>query len=408
MFRCKRPSASSICGRLSIVIGPNGYGKTTFLETEKERLKKAGRDVFFIPSEIKLLDEVRDTVESSQTMEFLLTDLLETRKYISKRNAFYRVAERTIKNKTSAMNDILDEVLSLNGSIREGDFIESNPKRFIKHLVTINRDDVKKKMGSGQRMYLLLKLAASSSKTHIILDEPEKYSHPSLLNGTAVLINNLVKNGKQVYIATHSPKLVSMLEFDFDNLSIINDDSHNPKEIPFDKAVCESLKHFSLGEMPGKNKPYYTDGKTLKDSIQRRQIRQFIEALFSKRIYLCEGANDEILINIALRQFGGYFDDYCIFKAWGKINIPVFAKLFQLMGLDVICLFDVDDESNPRHKKINEDIRSIVSPEKTVEMNPTLENELEYENSNSKDDTLAFIEHIEGLKLPDKFNISVL
>ena len=40
-------------GTIHIVIGPNGYGKTTFLNDEKTRLDKAGKSVFFIPSEIK-------------------------------------------------------------------------------------------------------------------------------------------------------------------------------------------------------------------------------------------------------------------------------------------------------------------------------------------------------------------
>ncbi len=52
-------------------------------------------------------------------------------------------------------------------------------------------------------MQLLLMLASKSSKDHIFLDEPEKYSHPSLLNGTAKAINDLGAAGKDDYIATH-------------------------------------------------------------------------------------------------------------------------------------------------------------------------------------------------------------
>ncbi|WP_418864643.1 ATP-dependent nuclease [Slackia exigua] len=337
-------------------------------------------------------------------MEFLLTDLLETRKFKSKREAFYREIDHTIELKSRQMNAIVDEILGFNESEkRANNFIQPDKKRFVKHLVTIDQSDVKNKMGSGQRMFLLLKLTASSSKTHIIIDEPERYSHPSLLNRTAALINDLVRSGKRVYIATHSPKLVSMLELDLDNLYIINDRTHNPKKIPFDKAISESAEYIYLDQLPDGNKIYYSSGNELKNCIQRRQSRQFIEALFSKRIYLCEGANDEIVINAALRQFKSQYDDYCIFKTWGKMNMPVFAELFQLLGLELVCLFDVDERTDSRHNMVNNAIRSIVQSGRVIEMDPNLEEELGFDKK--KSDTQAFIEFIDRKTLSSKFGV---
>lgn len=203
-----------MAGTIRVVIGPNGYGKTTYLNDTSKKLADKGESILMVPSEIKLLDEVKDTVDTSQTMEFLLSEILETPSFVKKRDALYEEADKAIASSLPAMNQMLEEVLSLNGSKRTKDFIDPNPKRIIKSLVSIAQDDVKKKMGSGQRMHLLLKLAAKSSKDFILLDEPEKYSHPSLLNGTAKAINDLVAAGKDVHIATHSPKLVSMLDFD--------------------------------------------------------------------------------------------------------------------------------------------------------------------------------------------------
>lgn len=401
-----KSNSISTRGNVHIVIGPNGFGKTTYLEGERKRLENAGENVFFIPSEIKLLDEVKDTVDTSQTMEFLLTELLETPEYLSKKKALYDEADKIISENVDHMNDILDGILQLNGSARTKDFIAPNPKRTIKNLISINQKDVKDKMGSGQRMHLLLELASNSSRDCIFLDEPEKYSHPSLLNITASLINNLIVKGKQVYLATHSPKLLSMIDFDYTDLKIINDSSHSLKSIPFDDAVARASSYFNVGAMPSKFKRYYTDGETLKNSISRRQNRQFIEALFSKRVYLCEGANDELLINAALRKFGGYFDDYCIFKAWGKSNLPVFAELFSALGIDVICLFDVDDESKPTHKEANNAIRSVMPADKLIELKPNLESEVGFKGD--KRDALALMDHLEAVPLDAKFDLAAL
>ncbi|WP_165043610.1 ATP-dependent endonuclease [Adlercreutzia sp. ZJ138] len=271
-------------------------------------------------------------------------------------------------------------------------------------MISIGQDDVKKKMGSGQRMHLLLKLASQSCRDYIFLDEPEKYSHPSLLNITASLINDLVNKGKHVYLATHSPKLISMLTFDYADLRLINDDTHALKEIPFDSAVEEASVHFNVGAMEKKFKRYYTSGASLKESIARRHNRYFIEALFSKRIYLCEGANDELLVNAALQKFGGYYGDYSVFKVWGKTNLPVFAQLFQDLGIDLICLFDVDDEAKPRHKEANAAIRATVPAGKIIEMTPNLEAETGYVGE--KADALALMDHLEEIELDHKFNLS--
>lgn len=393
-------------GELEVVIGPNGYGKTTYLEQKRDTLLKAGvdsRDILFLPSEIKLLDEVKDSLDASQTMEYLMTEMLETPAYIAKRDELFDELDSAIAANVDTLNEMLDEVLSLNGSSRSGNFIEPNEKkRSIKYPVAINQGDVKKKMGSGQRMQLLLKFAANSKKGHIFLDEPEKYSHPSLLNGTARAINELVAKGKSVCIATHSPKLVSMLKFDYRSIRIINDPSHMPKEIDFDGAVKDAGALVPVGNIHDDCKRYYKSGDSLRECLQRRQARPFIESLFSRHVYLCEGANDEIFITEALQQLGGYYDDYCIVKAWGKPIIPVFISLYQSLGVELSVLFDIDDESKQLHKKVNAAIRTLVGSSKTIEFLPNLEGAVGY--TGRKEDALAFMDYLETISIDPRYD----
>ena len=392
-------------GTIRVVIGPNGYGKTTYLDDMSKKLANAGESILMVPSEIKLLDEVKDTVDTSQTMEFLLSEILETPAFVKKREALYAEADKAIASRLPEMNQMVEEVLSLNGSKRTKDFIAPNPKRTIKALVSIGQDDVKKKMGSGQRMHLLLKLAAKSSKDHIFLDEPEKYSHPSMLNSTAKAINDLVAAGKDVRIATHSPKLVSMLDFDLRDLRLINDPSHALKEIPFDGAVAAASAQVNVGSMQGKFKRYYESGDSLKECVSKRHSRAFIEALFTRKVFLCEGANDELFINASLQQHGGFYDDYVIFKVWGKSNLPVFIELFERLGIELVTMFDVDDESKDPHSKLNPVIRSYSGTRcRVIEFKPNLEAALGYKGR--KDDALGLIDHLESAGVPARYSLA--
>lgn len=397
-----------MAGSIEVVIGPNGYGKTTYLNEKKQELISAGvdpADILFLPSEIKLLDEVKDTVDTSQTMEFLMGELLETPAYRAARATMFAELDNAILNNVGTLNAMLDDVLAINGSTRKGDFIAPNNKRTVKNPVSINQNDVKKKMGSGQRMQLLLQFASSSTKSYIFLDEPEKYSHPSLLNGTAKVINSLVAVGKTLFIATHSPKLVSMLKLDYRNILIINDSSHDPKTIDFDSVIAAAKKEVrGLGSLPTKVKRYYVSGTSLRKCLERRHNRAFIESLFSKHVYLCEGANDELFIAAALRQFGGYYDDYCVMKVWGKLNLPVFIQLYKSLNIPISVLFDIDNGAKTPHKEINSAIRTLASGSTIIEFDPNLEDALGYCPSHKKDDALAFIDYLESITIDSKYD----
>ena len=93
-----------------------------------------------------------------------------------------------------------------------------------------------------------------------------------------------------------------------------------------------------------------------------------------------------------------------MFKVWGKTNLPVFAQLFQDLGIDLICLFDADDEAKLRHKEANAAIRATVPSGKIIEMTSNLESETGYVGE--KADALALMDYLEEVELDPKFNLS--
>ena len=190
---------------LKIFIGPNGYGKTYELEKIKKSLfdkNKDRKDVIMLGSELVFADEMKDTVNNSFLMDYIITELLVDDELTNIQKQFENKLDTIIKDNLNMYNELMDETLKLNLHKRTKDVIAPQKTREYKKLVKINADDLKASMGSGQKLHFLLKLIEKSNKQYVFLDEPENHSHPSMLNITANLINKL-SNTKDVYVATH-------------------------------------------------------------------------------------------------------------------------------------------------------------------------------------------------------------
>lgn len=102
---------------------------------------------------------------------------------------------------------------------------------------------------------------------------------------------------------------------------------------------------------------------------------------------------------------GGFYDDYVIFKVWGKSNLPVFIELFERLGIELVTMFDVDDESKDPHSKLNPAIRSYSGTRcRVIEFKPNLEAALGYKGK--KDDALGLIDHLESAGVPAEYSLA--
>jgi predicted ATPase len=388
---------------IKVFIGPNGYGKTTKLENIKSNLIATGiseSEILFLESEILLLDEVKDTKDNSKTMEYILDELLETTPVVTTRANYEQAVDTEITANIASVNTIIDGILLMNGMARSGDFISLSAAKTHKNLVKINQNDVKKKMGSGQRMHLLLELVNRSSKNYIFIDEPEKYSHPSMLNKTASLLNSLSMT-KDIYIATHSPKLLSMLDLDLDNISILNDATYNEKHIDFSGSVSAFAAHSTLlSANPDLAKSYsYFNLTNLKDNVKRLHYRDFMEALFAKNVYLVEGVNDELFIKKMLLDNGKYFGDYYIFPVYGKHHMMIFAHILINLSINVKLFFDQDNTN-----AINISTNTILSRFNHKMFSPNIETTFGFPRG-FKYNTVAFINLLDSITIPSTYDI---
>lgn len=397
---------------LEIYIGPNGYGKTTKLNDIKKDLINSGvseDEILFLDSEILLLDEVKDTKDQTKTMEFILSEIFSTPNVVRTKNAFETAIDNEINANLSNVNSIVDQVLALSGSNRNVtirgtttavDFIEVTPNKEYKKLVKINNKKlVSEKMGSGQRMQFILSLVKNSSKSYIILDEPEKYSHPSLLNRTAELITDLSRL-KEVFIATHSSKLLSMIDMDFTDLYIINDNTHTPKQIDF-SSICSAYtahRHVISRVARLRKSLSYFNATDLISNIKKLHYRNFLEGIFSKKVYIVEGVNDSLFINKMLLDNNKFFDDYTLFYSYGKHHMMLFADIFESLGIEVHLYFDEDNVARPEDLSTNTILRTYVHH---YMFNSSIESEISF--TGDKRNTVDFINYLETYTVPNTF-----
>lgn len=388
---------------IKIFIGPNGYGKTTKLQNIKEQIESLGHtDTILLESEILLLDEVKDTVDSSKTMEFIIDNLFNSSASLQAAKQEYEdEVDAVVSSNINYMNSIIDDILSHNQQLRTGDFIAKTTKKEYKKLVKINSSDIKNKIGSGQRMFLILNLISRfNSKNSIFLDEPEKYSHPSLLHKTAEIINDLSSRGKDVYVATHSPKLVSMLEFNLDDLVIMNDPNYIEKSLNISNCINYFITHsLSLTDPRLSKSLSYFNEAGFKENVKNFHFHEFIDCLFSKKVYLVEGVNDVLFIKQMLLQNNSFYQDYSIFQVYGKHHMAIFAKIFNDLGIEVKIFFDEDDNQQIHNQTTNQLLSSFTS----YKFCPNIETEIGY--TGHKLNTVAYMQFLSGYTVPNLMNI---
>lgn len=344
---------------LKIFIGPNGYGKTYELERIKKSLfdeDNDRKDIIMLGSELVFADEMKDTVNNSFLMDYIITELLVDDELINLQKQFENKLDTLIKDNSDMYNELMDETLDLNSHKRTKDVIAPQKTREYKKLVKINADDLKASMWSGQKPHFLLKLIEKSNKRYIFLDEPENHSHPSMLNITANLINKLSET-KDVYIATHSPELLNMLNIDFNNSYIFNDpECKGPKTIDFKKAANALPSNINIENLYSNSKTYYDEEK-LKNNILDIHKKEFMSALFSNKVYIVEGINDQLFLKKVLNSAGKQFEQYSIFPCYGKPHYFPFIEIFKDLGIDVVLLFDEDKTSDETNNKINTELQ---------------------------------------------------
>lgn len=333
-----------------IYVGKNSSGKTYAMENDfknNEREKK-----ILVPTEVKLDEEVKSDNKGSGT--FIIDAIIPI------------ILEKI---------DIEFEDIKSDLKTRIDTAIESNPNRLIskfkfndkwkleKFLANDIPNEFKEK-GSGEKskyiVELLLELDISGYDIYI--DEPEKFTHPSLQIQLACLINNLAINN-HLHIVTHSPRFLN--ELNIENLEVINFFNNRESSSVNDdqlKEILRTIKDRSQNQLLREDLmlnciSLFNDLESL--SFAEFKTYYFMplykNLIFCNNVIFVEDENTYLYINQICKKNG--LTNVDIMYVNGKIPILIFNKVAELLQIRWFSIYDSD------HTLINvEDQWSLREP----------------------------------------------
>lgn len=159
----------------------------------------------------------------------------------------------------------------------------------------------------------------------LLIDEPEVSLHPQLQSYLLREIKAAVeKYRKTIIISTHSAEMIGLSNpTDLCNYVFFQEDGNLPIQVSPDAPELQ--------------------GEKLKEFLLRMGVI-YKEAFFAKKVFLIEGSSDLILCHYLSNRFHFNLDvaGAQIIPVEGKGQFPVVAKLFRIIGKEVVVLTDLD------------------------------------------------------------------
>ncbi|WP_313163929.1 TOPRIM nucleotidyl transferase/hydrolase domain-containing protein [Sedimentibacter sp.] len=242
----------------------------------------------------------------------------------------------------------------------------------------INKSQGQKKL---ENMIIFLRYNLNNIDT-ILFDEPENFFDEEYLKIICGFMKILAINEFNIKIATHSSRLLSILEIETDNVILIE----NRRQYSVSRQVVKSIfidiseKVNSIREDKG-----WSENNSITYKLKIHEVPEvfdnyincnihnieFYRSLFYSNIIIVEGESDRE----ALKTVNEYFDETTyVFSANGKAWVPFYASLFLEYGKNVTAIIDTDEE-NKTHSTVLTIILEHIDNLKLIKHNPNLEKE---------------------------------
>ena len=182
--------------------------------------------------------------------------------------------------------------------------------------------------GDGMRSFasVMLYLLASETQSLFLVDEPEAFLHPPQARRIGELIASDRMRPSQVFVATHSPDvLTGLLSVSPEKLRIIR----------IDRDANDRTKATEL--------PKYKVNELATDPVMK--FSSVLNGLFHKRVIVCEADSDCLFYSSILelpQVNGSRHPDVLFLQVGGKDRMASLALVLKELGVEVDVVVDID------------------------------------------------------------------
>ena len=310
---------------VTVFVGPNGSGKTQFLKSLRDELRRQKKTVRYLSSNrIGMMEQFRSKTSqyNYDSSSYSIGDLQLRNSRLEVETAsgdFMSMdAERDLYIKVAARLSVL-----FNRQV----FLrwDAGNLKVVFEKVGTNKEYSVIAEASGLINLISILAAIYEAKvSYLLIDEPEVSLHPQLQSYLLGEIKSACeRTGKTIVLSTHSENMIDISSpQELCNL-IFFEEGKLPRQIRDDEEI---LKNRKLGE------------------FLLRMNQTYKAGFFARRILLLEGVSDLLLckclcskLHINIAAAGAQ-----IIPIDGKGQFPTVIKLFRLIGKEVCVLTDLD------------------------------------------------------------------
>lgn len=386
------------------IIGHNATGKTQVLNKIYDSLSNDDNwNVLYIRSETIFNEEIKKSAKANDDKYSS-----NIKQFINKLFGSLQISfNNEIKEKINKANDFITKFHKEIDDNSNNKYFKKEIKKIIKSKYDqtkesfneeffdnndVAKEENLKNSSTGEGVFSIIsfclyfiktlkkeKFLDNNKKNLIIIDEPEKFCHPSLVSKISRIISELSSMEIKIIFTTHSPELIFQI-------------CRNNKV-----QINSSLNAYKMLDN------YFYDKVKIDYGIKNssRDIKILVNSFFDENIFLVEGLKDyELISTIIDNSFSNYY--YSVYDCSGKENVKKMAELILTSHISItshtsiklFLLFDKDfkpnkaKNSSSRISDMNSMINDISSCNKTHSqvtkfLNNSLKNIVDKSNNNN-------------------------
>ena len=276
--------------------------------------------------------------------------------------------QRELREKLIPFNDDLTAIWPDNVSL----LINLTEKGVELFLVKENEDVRPESCSTGEKWFLtfsiVLKDIVSNKErdTIIVIDEPGLSLHPVAQLSICQMMESFVKEHNTIHLiySTHSPYMINPRNI-VSLFHVVRDEDGGTNLCPVNLQTLASEKNTRRGNNDA------TEEST-KDFLNRIMTDDMIRGIFSKKVILCEGPTERLVLPVYARIKGKNFDNegFSIIACQSKGSIIDYAEFYRLLKIPIFIIFDNDELKDQNNtKKLNKWLVTFIKQQaKNVEV----------------------------------------